>query len=175
MNFNLIKSIELLSRTPETYKTLLFGVSNEWDNVNEGTDSWSAFDIVGHLIYGEKADWIPRAMLILESKDIPEFVPFDRFAQKKLNLGKSLDELLIEFVQLRKQNIAVLKGWELNSIQLKKQGLHPELGLVTLQELIATWTIHDMGHLNQLSRVFVKHYQNDVGPWTAYSKLLKRE
>jgi hypothetical protein len=172
MNFNLPKSIELLARTPQVYKALLLGLEYNWDKINEGESTWSAFDILGHLIHGEKIDWIPRAKLILNSVSIPTFKPFDRFAQAELNKNKTTNELLIEFESFRVKNLKTLKSWNLTEVELSKQGIHPDLGLVTLKQLISTWTIHDMGHLNQLSRVLVKHYKEDVGPWSQYSKIL---
>ncbi len=173
MNFDLNKSIELLTRTPLVYKTLLFDLQSDWDAINEGPETWSAFDIIGHLIHGEKTDWIPRAELILNSDSTPTFKPFDRFAQKELSQNKTTEELLLEFQELRTNNLNTLQSWKLTSQDLVKQGIHPELGIITLKELISTWTIHDLGHLNQLSRVLIKHYKTDVGPWKQYSKLLK--
>ena len=174
MNFNLSKSIELLERTPQVYKALLFGLEYDWDKIDEGNETWNAFDILGHLIHGEKTDWIPRAQLILNSSSTPTFTSFDRFAQKELSKNKITDELLIEFESLRTENLKTLKSWRLTEAELSKQGIHPDLGLVTLKQLISTWTIHDMGHLNQLSRVLIKHYKEDVGPWSQYSKILNK-
>ena len=172
MNFSLGKSIEILKRTALVYKSLSFELNNDWDKINEGSETWNAFDIVGHLIHGEKTDWIPRAELILKSVSIPTFEPFDRFAQKELSKNRTTDQLLIEFEKLRLSNLNILQSWDLKEQDLLKQGIHPELGVVTLKELISTWTIHDLGHLNQLSRVLIKHYKNDVGPWSQYSKIL---
>ncbi len=175
MNFDLYKSIELLRRSPIAYKALFYQLDTDYGNVNEGENTWSAFDIIGHLIHGEKTDWIPRARIILDNSiDDKVFEPYDRFAQEILSKGKSLDELLLEFEQLRKDNIDLLKSWNLDESQLNKTGIHPELGEVTLKQLIATWAIHDMSHLHQVSRVIVKHYHNDVGPWAAYSSILKK-
>lgn len=173
MNFNLNKSIELLERSPRTYRALFYDLKYDWDQINEGDNTWNAFNIIGHLIYGEMTDWIPRAKIILstEIKD-KTFEPYDRYAQNSLFKGKSTNELLDKFEELRTKNLDELKSWNLTSDDLKKEGIHPELGPVTLQELIATWTIHDMGHLNQISRVLIKSYSEDVGPWTAYSKIL---
>ena len=149
MNFDPQKSIELLSKTPCTYKSLLYNLDSNWDQINEGTGTWSAFDIIGHLIHGEKTDWIPRAKLILTSSSTPTFDPFDRFAQEKLSLGKTTNELLNDFEEIRIKNLDILQSWNLTESDLQKTGLHPNLGLVTLKQLIATWTIHDLGHLNQ--------------------------
>lgn len=172
MHFQLDKSIALLERTPNVYKTLLDGLG-DWNTINEGGDTWAAWDIVGHFIFGEQTDWIPRMKLMLESEEVPTFQPYDRFAQKALFVNKHVEELLIEFETIRKKNITILKSWCLSESDLMTQGIHPDLGPVTLKQLIATWTIHDMGHLNQLSRVMIKHYAQDVGPWKAYSKILK--
>lgn len=171
MNFSLEKSIALLERTPKVYRVLLEGLES-WSSINEGGDSWSAWDIIGHLIFGEQTDWIPRIKLMLESEEVPTFTPYDRFAQKELFEGKTIEELLIQFELIRVENLNKLKSWNLSTKDLCKEGNHPDLGRVTVKELIATWTIHDMGHMNQLSRVMVKHYKDDVGPWSAYSKLL---
>ncbi len=172
MNFNLNKSIELLKRTPEVYLALLQNTNYDWDTINEGIGTWSGYNIIGHLIHGEKTDWIPRAELILSDNDYKTFEPYDRFAQEKLYSSQTTEELLKEFSLFRSQNIEKLVSWNLSESDLNKKGIHPDLGIVTLRQLIATWTIHDMAHLNQISRVIVKHYTEDVGPWKKYIKLL---
>lgn len=171
-NFELNKSIEILKRSPSVYRNLFYGLNTDWTNANEGTDTWSAFDMIGHLIHGEKTDWIPRAKIILGDNEDKSFIPFDRFAQAELSEGKTIERLLDEFGMLREQNIQELLSWNLQESDLLKTGLHPELGEVTLQQLIATWTIHDLSHLHQVSRVMVKHYKNDIGPWKQYSGIL---
>lgn len=172
-NFNLERSIELLERAPLVYRSLFYGISYDWDKVNEGENTWNAFDILGHLIHGEKTDWIPRATLILNTKEeLPIFEPFDRFAQKELSKSKTTDQLIGEFESLRSQNLKQLRSWNLSKDQLDMEGIHPELGKVALRELIATWAIHDLSHLNQITRTLVKHYKEDVGPWIEYSKIL---
>ena len=173
-NFNLNDSIELLSRMPVTYRALFYGLGGKWTIANEGGDTWSAFDIVGHLIHGERTDWIPRARIILSDAEEKVFEPFDRFAQKQVSKGKSMDELIDEFEVLRSENLEQLKSWDLTENDLDKTGTHPGLGTVTLRQLIATWAIHDVNHLNQVSRVMVKHYAEDVGPWAEYLKLLQK-
>lgn len=170
MNFNLLKSIELLERTPDTYNVLFSNLSS-WNTINESENTWSAYDIIGHLIHGEKTDWIPRAKIII-NKTAKEFTPYDRFAQEKLYSSQSFEELIALFKKERLKNIETLKSWNLTETDLNKTGIHPDLGTVTLKQLIATWTIHDMIHLNQLSRVFIKHYSNDIGPWKAYVSIL---
>lgn len=171
MNFDLKKSIELLERSPETYEALLSNLKNDWNKINEGQDTWSAYNIVGHLIHGEKTDWIPRAEIIL-TKENKKFEPYDRFAQEKLYSTQTFEELINEFKELRVRNVDKLKSWNLTEQDLDKQGMHPDLGLVTLKQLISTWTIHDMIHFNQISRVIVKHYADDIGPWKKYVRLL---
>lgn len=172
MNFDLNKSIEILERTPEVYSALFNNTKHNWDKINEGSDTWSGYNIIGHLIHGEKTDWIPRAEIILSNNDDKTFEPYDRFAQEELYSFQTIEELLIEFKTLRKQNIEKLISWNLSENDLDKKGIHPDLGTVTLRQLISTWTIHDIAHLNQVSRVIVKHYAEDVGPWKKYTRLL---
>ncbi len=173
-NFNLEKSIALLERTPRAYRELYYGLGHNWTNINEGPDTWSAFDIIGHLIHGELTDWIPRARIMISDDEGSKLLePFDRFAQKELSKGKTIEQLLDEFERLRKDNLVTLRSWNLTEQQLDSTAIHPELGTVTLSQHLSTWTIHDMGHLYQLSRVMVKHYAEDVGPWKAYSRILR--
>lgn len=171
MNFDLKKSIELLGRSPETYETLFSNLNYDWNVINEGQNTWSAYNIIGHLIHGEKTDWIPRAEIILNKGD-KNFEPYDRFAQEKLYSTQTFEELINEFKILRANNLDKLNSWNLTEQDLDKQGIHPDLGVVTLKQLISTWTIHDMIHLNQISRVIVKHYAKDIGPWKKYVRLL---
>jgi hypothetical protein len=172
MNFNLQKSIELLERTPEIYSALFNNSTHDWDRINEGENTWSGYNIIGHLIHGEKTDWIPRAELILGSTENKTFEAYDRFAQEELYSSQTTDELLNEFRALRAENIQKLKSWNLTESDLNKEGIHPDLKTVALRELISAWTIHDMVHLNQISRVIVKHYAQDIGPWKDYVRLL---
>ncbi len=172
MNFNLKKSIELLERTPEVFSALFNNSTHNWDRINEGEKTWSAYNIIGHLIHGEKTDWIPRAEIILGSLKNKTFEAYDRFAQETLYSSQKTDALLNEFRILRTKNIQKLKSWNLTESDLNKEGIHPDLKTVTLRELIATWTVHDMVHLNQVSRVLVKHYAEDIGPWKNYVRLL---
>jgi hypothetical protein len=175
MNFNLDKSIEILRRTPEVYIALLGNVEHNWDRINEGPDTWNAHNIIGHLIHGEVTDWIPRAEIILSDREDKRFEPYDRFAQDRLYSSQTTDELLAMFKNLRAQNIQKLQSWNLSSSDLDQVGIHPDLGTVTLRQLISTWTVHDLNHINQLSRVMVKHYAADIGPWIKYNKLLLKE
>jgi DinB family protein len=166
--FNLSETIALLSRTPSTLNTLLRGLPTRWVAANEGADSWSALDIVGHLVSGERTDWMPRAKRILEHVEAVPLDPFDRFAQEKECRGKSLEELLDGFAALRAQNLAALETLHLCAADLAKKGTHQRLGTVTLAQLLATWVAHDLTHLHQLSRVMAYQYRDAVGPWTAY-------
>jgi uncharacterized damage-inducible protein DinB len=173
MNFTVEKSIELLERTPAILDTLLRGVSADWTENNEGGETWSAFDVLGHLVHGEKTDWIPRLEIILANGQERTFEPFDRFAQFEESKGKTLGELLDEFKSLRQKNIGVLRSKKLTGEVFEKRGFHPALGEVTLAQLLATWTVHDLDHLAQISRVMAKQYKEAVGPWAEYLGILK--
>ena len=170
--FNLAEAIAVLSRTPATLDALLRGLPDIWVRSNEGKDTWSAFDIVGHLIVGERTDWMPRARIILENGEARPFEPFDRFAQAKQNQGKSLPQLLDEFARLRSENLASLQSLNLQPKDWTRRGRHPELGGVTLSQLLATWAVHDLTHVHQLSRVMAHRYRDAVGPWSAYLGVL---
>jgi hypothetical protein len=177
-NFSLPDAIALLTRTPATLNALLRGMPDILARTNEGRsndgkETWSLFDIVGHLIVGERTDWIPRARIILQHGEARAFDPFDRFAQEKESQGKSLDQLLNEFARLRTENLAALQSLNLQPEDLARRGKHPELGLVTLSELLATWAVHDLTHVHQLSRVMAHQYREAVGPWSAYLGVLK--
>lgn len=172
MEFELGQAIEILRRTPATLDALLRGLPEPWVRNHEGATSWSPFDVVGHLIYGEETDWIPRARIILEAGETRTFEPFDRFAQEEKSVGKSLAELLDTFARLRAENLVVLTGWQLKPEQLRLHGRHPEFGPVTLGQLLATWTAHDLSHIAQISRVMCRQYTQAVGPWRAYLPIL---
>jgi len=171
--FNLTDAIAVLTRTPATIDALLRGLPGSWVRSNEGKDTWSAFDIVGHLISGERTDWMPRVLRILESGEACPFDPFDRFAQFKETQGKSLEQLLDEFARLRKENLAALQALNLQPEDLTRRGKHPALGVVTLSELLATWAVHDLTHLHQLSRVMAHQYRDAVGPWSVFLGVLQ--
>ncbi len=173
MNFQLEKSVELLSRAPKIYRAFFYELKSDWGQVTEGEGKWSAYNIVGHLIHGEKTDWIPRAKIILGESEDKSFEPYDRFAQEKLYATQTIEELLREFETVRASNLKELNSWNLTDQDLQKEGIHPEFGKVSLKELLATWTIHDQVHLNQISRTLVKHYAKDIGPWANYINLLK--
>jgi hypothetical protein len=174
MDFELRAGVEVLERTPATLRALLAGLSPEWTAATEGPETWSPYDVVGHLIHGERTDWIPRARIILEQGANRRFEPYDRFAQFRDSHGKALAALLEEFEQLRAENIATLEGWRLTDEHLALEGEHPAFGAVTLRQLLATWVVHDLGHIVQISRVMAKQYRGAVGPWREYLKVVDR-
>jgi DinB superfamily len=168
MQQDLQLTIALLTRTPAALDALLRDLPEAWTSGNEGEKTWSAFDIVGHLIHGERTDWIPRARMILEFGETRTFEPFDRVAQMRDGRGKSLPQLLDEFARLRSENIRDLRAMNLGDADLQRLGRHPALGAVRLSELLATWAAHDLTHLHQITRVMAHQYREAVGPWTAY-------
>jgi hypothetical protein len=168
MGHNLHDTISLLARTPGALNVLLRDLPETWTLRNEGENTWSAFDIVGHLIHGERTDWMPRARMILHFGESRSFEPFDRWAQARESQDKSLAQLLDEFARLRSENLAALRALNLQPADLERRGRHPALGVVSLSELLATWAAHDLTHLHQLSRVMARQYQEAVGPWSAY-------
>ena len=171
--FSLPNTIALLSRTPATLDALLRSLPNTWAHSNEGKDTWSAFDIVGHLVAGERTDWMPRLQIILNHGEARPFDPFDRFAQSRESQDKSLEQLLDEFSRLRNENLAALQALNLQPHDLSRRGTHPALGTVTLSQLLATWAVHDLTHLHQLSRLMAHQYRDAVGPWSAYLGVLQ--
>ncbi|HET9513732.1 MAG TPA: DinB family protein [Gemmatimonadales bacterium] len=174
MQFDLSNAIQVLERTPQSFRALLSGLTEAWTTPNEGPETFSAFDNLGHLIHGERTDWIPRARLILEQGTNRRFEPFDRFAHYRESRGKTLGQLLDEFASLRAENLSTLRGWNLSEQQLALEGEHPSLGPVTLSQLLATWVAHDLGHLAQTARVMAKQYREAVGPWRQYLPVLDR-
>ena len=172
MDFNLDDAIAVLEQTPSTVSALLSGLAPVWVLATEGEGTWSPFDVLGHLIHGERTDWIPRTRHILAG-DARPFEPFDRHAMFAESRGKSLDELLETFARLRAENLAELRAMKLSPADLERTGQHPELGVVTLRQLLATWVVHDLDHLGQIARVMAKAYGDDVGPWRAYVSILK--
>ncbi len=172
MKFQLEHATEILRRTPSTLNSLLHHLPDEWVLPNEGPRSWNPYDVLGHLIHGEETDWIPRAKIILEDGETHPFEPFDRFAMFEKSRGKSLAELLDTFERLRAVNLKELEGMRLTAEVLEKRGSHPELGVVTLSQLLATWVVHDLGHIGQVVRVMAKQYRSEVGPWQAYLPIL---
>jgi hypothetical protein len=175
MKQNLADTIAVLARTPATLDALLHGLPDAWTLQNEGESTWSAFDVVGHLIHGERTDWIPRARMILELGEKKTFVPFDRLAQFEESRGKSLMQLLDEFARLRAGNLAELRGLNLRREDLERRGRHPALGTVTLSQLVAAWAVHDLTHLHQISRIMAHQYRAAVGPWDKFLGVLRCE
>ena len=174
MEFELDRSIEILERTPKILRSFLDGLSGEWLYCNEGEETWSAFDIVGHLIHGEKTDWTSRLDIILSEAENKVFSPFDRFAQFESSKGKTMQELLIEFEERRSSNLNYLKSLNISDDQYGLKAVHPSLGEVTLKQLLAAWVAHDLGHIAQIARVMAKQYKNEVGPWVEYMSVLNR-
>jgi hypothetical protein len=173
MEHSLQDTISLLSRTPAALDAFLRDLPKPWTFRNEGDGTWNAFDVVGHLIHGEVTDWMPRAKMILEFGDTRAFEPFDRWAQGGASEGKSLGQLLDEFARLRANNLDELRAMKLGAEQLERRGRHPELGVVTLSQLLATWAVHDLTHLHQISRIMAQQYREAVGPWSAYLGVLR--
>jgi DinB family protein len=171
--FSLAEAVAVLTRTPATLDALLRGLPDLWVRCNEGKETWSAFDIVGHLICGERTDWMPRVRIILENGEARAFDPFDRLAQSRESQDKTLEQLLDEFARLRSENLAALQTLNLRPEDLTRRGRHPALGVVTMSELLATWAVHDLTHVHQLSRVMAHRYRDAVGPWSAYLGVLK--
>lgn len=174
MQFDLSKSIEVLERTPAVLKTLLANLSPDWVFENEGPDTWSPYEVIGHLIHCEKTDWLVRAQIILSDKEDKTFEPFDRFAQLSAGKEKSLESLLEEFQALREKNLETLKSMQINAEKLKRTGIHPAFGEVTLAQLMSSWTVHDLGHIVQIVRVMAKQYKAEVGPWVEYLGVLHK-
>lgn len=172
MNFNKDQAITILERTPATLSTLLAGLDNKWIEANEGADTFSPYDVVGHLIHGELTDWVIRAKHILATGTAVPFEPWDRFAQFENSKGKTLEQLLATFEFLRRENLNWLKTVSLNETDLEKKGIHPVLGEVTLKNLLATWVVHDLTHIAQVTRVMAKQYKEEIGPWTEFFRIL---
>jgi hypothetical protein len=173
MKQNLTDTLALLERTPGTLNALLRDLPQDWTHASEGDNTWNAFEIVGHLIHGERADWIPRVTMILESGDKRTFVPFDREGHAREITGKRLPEMLDEFAALRAKNLDAIRALHLKDADLARPGRHPSLGPVTLSELLAAWAVHDLTHLHQISRVFAHQYRDAVGPWTRYMGVMQ--
>jgi hypothetical protein len=172
--FEMGEGIAVLERTPAVFRALLSGLPEAWLRADEGPETFTPFDNLGHLIHGERADWIPRARIILTQGTNRTFDRYDRFAQNRESRGKSVAQLLAEFDELRAGNIATLRGWNLTDHQLALQGNHPELGKVSLRQLLATWVTHDLGHIAQTVRVMAKRYREEIGPWKQYLPIVTR-
>ncbi|MGE0864597.1 MAG: DinB family protein [Vicinamibacterales bacterium] len=174
MSFELVDAIAVLERTPATFRALLGGLPDGWVTCSEGPDTFTPFDNLGHLIHGERADWIPRAQIILAQGVSRRFEPYDRFAQARESAGKTVAELLDEFASLRAGNLQTLRGWNLTDHHLALTGEHPAFGTVTLRQLLSTWVVHDLGHTAQTTRVMAKRYREAIGPWRAYLPIVDR-
>jgi len=172
LNFTLEKSYEILERTPTVLRTLLSGLSDDWIMNNEGPETFSPYDVMGHLIHGEKTDWRERTVMILEHGTEKTFVPFDRFAQFEASKGKSLTNLIDDFEKLRLDSLTWLKSLNLTEEDFNKKGTHPALGQVTLRQLLSTWVIHDLTHIAQITRVMAKQYKSEIGPWIEYFRIM---
>jgi len=170
--FAMDEAIAILSRTPATLDALLRGLPEGWIAAHEGGETWSPYDVIGHLIQGERTDWVPRARIILEHGEARAFDRFDRFAQFAASKGRTLASLLDEFATLRRDNIKALSSLGITAADLQRRGRHPELGVVTLGQLFATWVAHDLDHVVQISRVLARQYSDEVGPWRAYLRVI---
>jgi len=173
MQFRLEDAIPVLRRTPSVLRELLQGLPPSWIDATEGPSTWSPFDVVGHLIHGERTDWMPRVEHILRHGDAVTFTPFDRHAMFEISKGRTLDELLDEFAGLRRENLVTLDALRLTEADLDRRGRHPEFGVVTMRQHLATWVAHDLGHISQVVRVMARQYTDAVGPWTAYLSILR--
>lgn len=172
MDFDLDQSMEMLRRSPATLRALLDDLGEAWVRGTEGPDTFSPFDVVGHLIDGEETDWIPRARIILAKGPSLRFEPYDRFRHRARNAGRSVESLLAEFARLRATNLELLRAWKLTVRELDLPGEHPSLGRVTLRQLLAAWVVHDLGHVAQVARVMAKQYRGEVGPWEPFLPVL---
>jgi DinB superfamily len=173
MEHNLPQTMSLLSRTPAALDALLRDLPEAWTLRNEGEGTWNVFDVVGHLIHGERSDWMTRTKVILQFGEKQPFEPFDRLGQFRESHGKSLGQLLDEFARLRSENLIELRALNLGDEDLERRGRHPALGVVTLSELLSTWAVHDLTHLHQISRIMAHQYRDDVGPWSRYLGVLQ--
>ena len=170
--FDMEEAVAILTRTPAMLDALLRGLRDCWIVAHEGADTWSPFDVVGHLIHGERTDWLPRARMILQHGDTQPFETFDRFAQFEASKGRTLDSLLDELAALRQQNLRDLAALRITEADLDRPGRHPTLGAVTLRMLLATWVAHDLDHVTQICRVLGRQYTDEVGPWRAYLRVI---
>lgn len=173
MQYNLNEAVTILSRTPEVLNSLLKNLPEDWVKNNEGADTWSPYDVVGHMVHGERKDWTERMNIILSDAEDKTFQPFDRFAQLTESKGKSMEILLEDFAILRARNLLLLQEANITDADLDKKGIHPALGEVTLRQLLSTWVVHDLNHTAQITRVMAKQYKENVGPWQEYLRILK--
>lgn len=173
MRYSLERSYEILERTPAVLSALLAGLGDDWIMPNEGPDTFSPFDVVGHLIHGEKTDWTARAKMILEFGNTKTFERWNRVAMYEESAGKNMQQLLDEFAVLRKDNMIWFRSLNLNEADLDRKGMHPVLGDVTLRHLLATWVVHDLTHIAQITRVMAKQYKEEMGPWPQFFRILE--
>ena len=171
-SFVIEEAVAVLARTPATLDALLRGLPDDWVMAHEGGDTWSPFDVMGHLIHGERTDWVPRARIILDHGEARAFETFDRLAQFEVSEGRTLASLLDEFATLRQERLRELATLRLTDADLDRRGRHPELGAVTLRQLLATWVAHDLDHVVQIARVLARQYSDEVGPWRAYLRII---
>jgi hypothetical protein len=170
MDFRVEEGVEILKRTPAALSGLLGGLSDSWLHASEGPETFSPLDVLGHLIYGEQTDWMPRARIIVESGESRPFEPWDRRGFYEILEGRTVDQLLHQFGQLRRENLADLRRL---SPDLTLTGMHPGLGRVSMSELLAAWVAHDLGHIAQITRVLAKQYRDAVGPWREYLTIVR--
>lgn len=173
MEFTLQESFDILERTPAVLEHLLGGLSDRWTSRNQGGETWSVYDIIGHLIHGEKTDWVTRAEIILSDNPDKTFPKFDRFAQFEESKGKPLSQILAEFKEVRGENLQTIRSRNLSPADLDLKGIHPAFGAVTMSQLLATWAVHDLNHLAQIARVMAFQYKSAVGPWVEYLRILQ--
>ncbi|MDI9340772.1 MAG: DinB family protein [Sediminibacterium sp.] len=167
-------TIQILARTPDALRALLYNVNEDWTRENEGGETWSPYDVIGHLIHCDEDNWIPRISVLLSDSVVRKFEPLNRFAQLEKSKGKSMNQLLDEFAEIRCASVAKLRTLPITDEHLSKTAIHPELGAVTLSQLIATWVVHDLDHISQISRVMAKHFKHKVGPWIQYLPILNQ-
>lgn len=173
ISYSLDDACAILSRTPAVLETMLVGLPDAWLRNNEGGETWSPFDIAGHLLHGESTDWIPRLAKLLGTDPDNHFTPFDRFAQFRESEGKTITAILEEFSNARQQNLAVLQAAGITETDLDaRTGIHPHFGTVTLRQLLSTWVAHDLAHIAQIARVMAKQYKDEVGPWKEYLRIM---
>ena len=173
MKYSLERSYEILDRTPAVLQSLLSGLHNDWVMTNEGPETFSPYDVVGHLIHGEKTDWVPRIKMILEYTDTKTFERWNRVAMYGESEGKTLSQLLDEFTVVRNENMLWFKSLHLTEADFDRKGMHPVLGEVTLRHLLATWVVHDLTHVAQITRVMAKQYKEETGPWIEFFRILE--
>lgn len=172
MKYSINEAAQVLEKTPLVLRSLLTGLSDGWTLSNEGPDTFSPYDVLGHLIHGEKTDWVTRAKIILASGISKPFTPWDRFAQYEESKGKTLDQLLDEFAAVRKENMQWFSSLNLTETDLDRTGMHPTLGEITLRNLLSTWVVHDLTHIAQITRVMAKQYKEEMGPWPEFFRIL---